>query len=58
MSNGAAFMMKRARCWNSGVSRSPWISRMRDGDTEIHILTNLPWVRAKVIARLYQKLVD
>ncbi len=28
----------------------------RDGDTEIHILTNLPSrVRAKVIARLYQK---
>lgn len=28
----------------------------RDGDTEIHILTNLPArVRAKVIARLYQK---
>lgn len=28
----------------------------RDGDTEIHILTNLPTrVRAKVIARLYQK---
>jgi IS4 transposase len=28
----------------------------RDGDTEIHILTNLPGrVRAKVVARLYQK---
>jgi hypothetical protein len=28
----------------------------RDGDTEIHILTNLPSrIRAKVIARLYQK---
>ena len=28
----------------------------RDGDTEIHILTNLPArVRAKTIARLYQK---
>jgi hypothetical protein len=28
----------------------------RDGDTEIHILTNLPArVRAKIIARLYQK---
>ncbi len=28
----------------------------RDGDTEVHILTNLPArVRAKVIARLYQK---
>jgi DDE family transposase len=30
--------------------------KMRDGDTEIHILTNLPSrVRAKEIARLYQK---
>jgi len=30
--------------------------KTRDGDTEIHILTNLPSrVRAKVIARLYQK---
>jgi hypothetical protein len=30
--------------------------KTRDGDTEIHILTNLPCrVRAKVIARLYQK---
>ena len=30
--------------------------KTRDGDTEIHILTNLPLrVRAKVIARLYQK---
>src|ERR1022692_2810515 len=28
----------------------------REGDTEIHILTNLPArIRAKVIARLYQK---
>jgi len=31
-------------------------SPTRDGDTEIHVLTNLPArVRAKVIARLYQK---
>jgi IS4 transposase len=30
--------------------------KTRDGDTEIHILTNLPSrIRAKVIARLYQK---
>jgi len=31
-------------------------NKTRDGDTEIHILTNLPnRIRAKVIAKLYQK---